>query len=74
MARVYQYLKEPMPLLWKKEFKLNSIHAWDLARAIHHCGKWYITNNKSGVEIFNVVDEGNTGKLQGYLLEPNLIL
>ncbi|KAJ9079200.1 hypothetical protein DSO57_1037838 [Entomophthora muscae] len=60
LARVYQHLNEPMPLLWKKDFKLNTIHSLDAARAIHHTACWYIENNKSGLEYFNLVDEGNT--------------
>ncbi|KAI9292080.1 NAD(P)-binding protein [Neoconidiobolus thromboides FSU 785] len=71
LGKVYQHLKEPMPSFWKKDFKLNVIHVLDLARAIHHTVKWYIDEDKKGVEIFNVVDEGDTdsAKIQSIIME-----
>ncbi|ORX95563.1 NAD(P)-binding protein [Basidiobolus meristosporus CBS 931.73] len=62
IARVYQHLNEKMTMLWDKDMRINSVHVLDVARAFWHVSHWYLDNQKSGIEIFNLSDPGDTNQ------------
>jgi nucleoside-diphosphate-sugar epimerase len=49
-------------LPYDPEMRLNSVHSHDAARAMLHVTEWYVAQNKTGVEIFNVGDDGDSSK------------
>lgn len=63
---MYKQLNEEMKFLWTKDLKINTAHVVDVARAL-----WFVAapvEHKGGrkgpvqsVEIYNVVDKGDTG-------------
>lgn len=56
IAAIYRYLGETMKVLWDKDLTVNTIHVYDLCRAI--C---FVAQNDQAVgQVYNVVDEGCT--------------
>jgi len=56
MGAIYKELKEPMKLIWSRNLKMNTVHVYDLCRAIGFvAGK-----AEAEGQIYNVVDSGCT--------------
>lgn len=56
IAAIYRYLGETMKVLWNRDLLMNTIHVYDLCRAI--C---FVAQNATAVgQVYNVVDEGCT--------------
>lgn len=56
IAAIYRYLGETMKILWHRDLFMNTVHVYDLCRAIH-----FVVHNPNTLgEIYNVVDEGRT--------------
>ncbi|KAF3186409.1 hypothetical protein TWF106_004309 [Orbilia oligospora] len=68
-ARVHQFLKEKLDLLWTKDLRVNTVHVSDVSRAIWHAADWYVkgkegwqTEPEGTAPIFNIVDDGDTSQ------------
>jgi nucleoside-diphosphate-sugar epimerase len=46
------------PIALDSEMRVDTVHTHDVARAMVHLAKWYKAQGKTGVEAFNVADEG----------------
>lgn len=67
-AATYRYTGEKMQLLWDKSLSVNTVHVFDLCRALWHLAAAGKTGPGS---VYNVVDPGDTTqeKLAGVLSE-----
>ncbi|CAG8700674.1 20717_t:CDS:2 [Cetraspora pellucida] len=61
-GRIYKLLDEEMKVLWSKDLKINTVHVYDVVRALWHVATWYQNNGKAGKGpyIYNLADLGNT--------------
>ena len=68
MARVYKFLDEEMKWLWTKDLRANTVHIYDVTRALWAVAEWY-DKGKPGWDAktmggptptFNIVDKGVT--------------
>jgi dTDP-4-dehydrorhamnose reductase len=66
MARVYQFQNQEMKWLWKEDLRTNTVHILDVVRALWTGVEWYVKapRSRSPAPTFNIVDHGNTCKLQ----------
>jgi len=55
LAGVYKQLHEPMQMLWSKDFKMNTVHVEDVARAT-----WHLCCHGTNGEVYNLADKGDT--------------
>lgn len=54
---VYKKLGEKMELLWDKGLRINTVHVYDVVRAL-----WFLTSKGDSGEIFNLADENDTNQ------------
>lgn len=55
LGGVYRYLQETMQLLWNKDYKMNTVHVQDVARAL-----WHLCYHGNRGEIYHLGDKGDT--------------
>lgn len=48
-----------MQLLWNKEYKMNTVHVFDVARAV-----WHLCRHGAPGEVYNLADNGDTSELE----------
>lgn len=67
MARVYKALESEMKWLWTKDLRTNTVHIYDVTRALWEIAGWYAAgkpnwdaNAMGNVPTFNIVDKGAT--------------
>lgn len=65
ISRLYKEMHETFYYIYPPEIRINTVHAYDVIRAMVHLAQWYQEQNKTGTVIYNLSDTGDSSIFDG---------